>query len=498
MARLPRRNFLRNVGAGFLGGGVAAGAFGRGLANPFEDPKVTPELVQLRSEIEPVVRWIESTPRDKILEKAAEELHKGLPYRQLLAGLFLAGIRNIKPRPVGFKFHAVMVVESAHQLGLDSPESDRLLPLFWALDNFKSAQEADVREGDWALGPLKESAVPSVSEARRRFEEAMAKWDEAAADSAVVGFLRAAGTGELEESLWRLGARDWQNIGHKAIFTAHAIRTLRTIGWQHAEPVLRSLVYALLTGGESETSASHAKSFALAETIRPEWAGGKADSAAMTALLGVLRQAKPEEAALEAARAINNGVAASSVWDAVLLAGADLLVRSPGIVAIHAMTAANSLHFAFQSSGVDRTRLLCLLQACSWICHYREAFKSRGGLPDGPRIEDLQPEPNGPAAPGEIFQDLTKDRGLSARRLLAFASGSQPLDQLFDTARRLVFAKGTDAHDYKYASALIEESRLISPHLRPRLIAASAYQLKGASEADSPLLERSRKALGMV
>jgi hypothetical protein len=32
----------------------------------------------------------------------------------VLAALLLAGVRNIQPRPVGFKFHAVLVVNSAH------------------------------------------------------------------------------------------------------------------------------------------------------------------------------------------------------------------------------------------------------------------------------------------------------------------------------------------------------------------------------------------------
>ena len=44
----------------------------------------------------------------------------------------------------------------------------------------------------------------------------------------------------------RYGARDFRDIGHKAIYVANAWRTLQTIGWQHAEPVLRSLAYALL------------------------------------------------------------------------------------------------------------------------------------------------------------------------------------------------------------------------------------------------------------
>src|SRR5205823_13565650 len=86
-----------------------------------EDMAVGPDAVRFRPEIEPVVRWIEETPRERALDVAVEKLKGGLSYRDLLAGLFLAGIRNIKPRPVGFKFHAVMVMNSAHLLGQTAP-----------------------------------------------------------------------------------------------------------------------------------------------------------------------------------------------------------------------------------------------------------------------------------------------------------------------------------------------------------------------------------------
>ena len=44
----------------------------------------------------------------------------------------------------------------------------------------------------------------------------------------------------------KYGCRDFRDIGHKAIYVANAFRTLEVIGWQHAEPVLRSLAFALL------------------------------------------------------------------------------------------------------------------------------------------------------------------------------------------------------------------------------------------------------------
>src|ERR1044071_8524642 len=74
----------------------------------------------------------------------------------------------------------------------------------------------------------------------------MSHWDEAAADRAVTALARSASAQELFEIFCRYGARDFREIGHKAIYVANSWRTLQFIGWQHAEPVLRSLAYALL------------------------------------------------------------------------------------------------------------------------------------------------------------------------------------------------------------------------------------------------------------
>src|SRR6185503_19425644 len=112
---------------------------------------VKPDRVQFRPEIEPLVRLIEDTSRDKLLEEIGARIRRGLSYRDVLTALLLAGVRNIQPRPIGFKFHAVLVVNSAHLASLASPDSERWLPIFWALDYFKSSQAQDVKEGDWTM-----------------------------------------------------------------------------------------------------------------------------------------------------------------------------------------------------------------------------------------------------------------------------------------------------------------------------------------------------------
>jgi len=74
----------------------------------------------------------------------------------------------------------------------------------------------------------------------------MEAWDEGAADAAVAGLCRGSGAAECMEPVWRMAVRDQRNIGHKPIFAAQSWRTLQAIGWEHAEPVLRSLTFGLL------------------------------------------------------------------------------------------------------------------------------------------------------------------------------------------------------------------------------------------------------------
>src|SRR5688500_5556067 len=82
-----------------------------------------PSLVKLDASIEPLVTLLEETPREKLLEEVASRIQKGTGYREVLAALLLAGVRNVQPRPrVGFKFHAVLVVNSAHLASLASPD----------------------------------------------------------------------------------------------------------------------------------------------------------------------------------------------------------------------------------------------------------------------------------------------------------------------------------------------------------------------------------------
>ena len=465
------------------------------------EARLDSRLVRLHDGIEPLVRLLEDTPRDRLLEELGTRIRGGLSYREALAALLLAGVRNIQPRPVGFKFHAVLVVNSAHLASLASPESDRWLPIFWAVDQFKSSQAADVRAGDWALGPVDESAVPPAHRARQAFIAAMDDWDEAAADAAVTGLVRSAPAHEIFEILARYGARDFREIGHKAIYVANSFRTLEAIGWHHAEPVLRSLAYALLDrdgSGENPARADlpadrpHRENIRLVSRIRRDWLDGHPSADAAAELLRSLRDASPQDASARTIELLDRRVSPRSIFDGLFAASAELMMRAPGILSLHATTFTNAVHYAWQRCRDEDTRRLLLLQNASFLPLFR------GGASRGVEIDTLEPaalEQPGAAAVEEIFATVSADPLLAFRKMLAFLGEHPDPRPLADAARRLIFLKGVDSHDYKYSSAVLEDHAVMGRPWGSRYLAAAAFNFKGTADPDNRLVERARAAL---
>ena len=498
MSAPNRRSFLHTSalglgGLGFLDALPAVSA---------DEAKVDPKLVRLDPEIEPLVRLIEDTAREDLLESIANRVKKGLPYRDVLAALQLAGVRNVAPRPsVGFKFHAVLVVNSAHLASLAGPDRERWLPIFWAVDHFKTAQAQNVKETGWRMGPVAEGKVPPPHKAREALAAAFDTWDLEAADAAAAALARSAGMNEAFELFAKYGCRDFRDIGHKAIFVANAFRTLQTIGWHHAEPVLRSLAFALMhhegdnpAKRDGDPDRPGRRNAELCRKIVAEWRDGKPSPQASGDLLAASRTATEAELSDKVVSLLNGGVSPRSVWDGLFVSAAELLMRQPGIVALHTLTTLNALHYTYQSSALGETRKLLLLQAASFVPLFREAMASRGKVADV-RIDGLKPD-EGSGDVGEVFNTLSKDKMAAARLALGVVRADPArARELIDAGRLLVFLKGTDSHDYKYSSAVMEDYAFLAPAWRDRFLAASVFWLKGSAGPDAPVVKRTRAAL---
>jgi len=496
-----RRGFLATATQGALLGAGGLEFLRRLPQVSAAEAHLDPSIVRFLPEIEPLVCLLEDTPRERLIEEVGARIRKGTTHREVLAALLLAGIRNIQPRPVGFKFHAVLVINSAHLASRNSPANDRWLPVFWALDQFKSSQARDKKEGDWTMESVFEPSVPPVDRAAAAFSMGMDAWDVCCADSAAASLARGADPKDSFDLFCRYGARDYRDIGHKAIYVANSWRLLQTIGWQHAEPVLRSLSYALLayTGEcpvdrDALADRPGRKNLIRLKELRPTWQDGENKPGAAAEMLAVLRSGTWDDAAAKVVALINGGCSPQPIWDGMFQSAAELLMRQPGIVSLHASTTTNALHYAFRNAASDETRRFLMLQNASFLPLFREDAGAAGGI----EIDTFEPaagESSGAGAIDEIFAGLDSDRPLAARRTLAYLEAGGDPKAFTDAAQRLIYLKGTDSHDYKYSSAIIEDYGTLSPSVRNRFLAASTFWLKGSNEPDNALIARSRAVL---
>src|SRR5262245_12493954 len=508
-----RRHFLQTAataGAAFGLGNFAA-LCPLGPANA-DEAKVTPDLVRFGPEIEPVVRLIEETPEDKCVAAMVEQLRKGLPYRHFLAALYLAAIRAARWHGDGIHGydHSAYVVHSAYQLSLDLPPGEQLLPAFYALSGFKAGQKAyPNKKGTPAL-----AGKPSAAEkAAEELDAALKEWDADRAERAVVTLARSRGSAAVLEPLWHNAGRDWGFIGHMAILVANSGRLLETIGWQHAEHVMRYVVQGLTGWGKQHAEHSDVRPYWMNLTrvekavghLPGDWAETQGNDGLTKDLLSLVREGKVDEACDLAAKQLTEGKArAGAVWDAVHLTAGELVLSSKthaahrpvNSCALHSNTAANALHYAFRASGREDTRLLLTLQAVAWMDLFRKGVVRGKCLVRPVDITALtgaklpeQPE----AAIDAILSARTAQPHEAARMAFSFAQGHHP-EPLLRSARRLLPTKSSgDPHDIKFPVAIFEDLDLLSPGWRPHLLAAGAFSFWGSERPDLPVMQQVRE-----
>src|SRR5207302_1483642 len=119
-----------------------------------------------------------------------------------------------------------------------------------------------------------------------------------------------------------------------AIFVANAFRTLHCIGRQHAEPILRSLAYALLqhegdnpAKRDGDPDRPGRRNAELVRKIRAEWRDGKPSPEASADVLAGVRSASSAELSDKVVSLLNGGVSPGSVWDGLFIGAGELLMR---------------------------------------------------------------------------------------------------------------------------------------------------------------------------
>lgn len=479
MAELDRRTFFHiGLGAACAGAARAVPCTGR------------PALAEIATALT-------DASRAGAFDAAVGLIERGATWQDLLGGTFLAGVREVKPRPVGFKFHCVMVVESAFQLADGALPADRLLPVLYTIDDFKSAQRRDEQLGDWKLPERKDTSSLTRRAATDAFAGAMRDWNDEDADRAVASLYASTPMDELFELVWPLAARSFHNIGHNVIYAAHAFRTLKRIGWEHGAPVMRSLVHGILDGGKDADTRAFDINRKLVAEAPDGWRRGRVDPDVSGRLLEKLRSVARADVGALVLEQLAAGHAPSSLWDGARLLAAELMIRKPGIIALHATTSLNAMHFAYRTAKRDDTKLLALMQGASWAVQFRDEVERRYavGMKKSALARIDRRSTAVDATVAQVFREAGRDRD-AAGSLVVSCAGHEPWrEKLMAGIRRQVFTKAREHHMYKYPAAVLEDQRFVHERWRPHYLGAALSYLPSARTSDSRVYERSRAAI---
>ena len=160
---------------------------------------------------------------------------------------------------------------------------------------------------------------------------------------------------------------------------------------------------------------------------------------------------------------LKHGVSTDSIWEGLFATAAELVLRRPTVVPVHAQTSANAFHYAFRHARTETTQLLALLQSAAFM----PAFRRRvGNMRPDLRVDELEPlavPGNGADALREAFFELPHDRTSGARKALHYLQHGGSADKLVASARRQLARNGRQSHDYKFTEAALENYREMAP-----------------------------------
>ncbi|NRB38039.1 MAG: hypothetical protein HRU20_06165 [Pseudomonadales bacterium] len=464
-------------------------------------------------------KLIVETPQDQLLLVLVKQIKQGLSYEVLLAALVMAGAKHIEPYPtVGFQYHVLMMLSAVYKSLQNSPFEDRWLHLLWAADAFKSAQQDDTGGGEWQMSPAPVIPLSGLNAATEHFVQAMETWDAEAADVAIVQLIAQASPAQIFDLLFYYGARDFRDIGHKCIAVSNSHRLLQRIGWQYAETVLRSTVYALLNHhgepnpafNELTADASWRENRRYQQVLHlsfyqqwmaplPENNLSVADRKMTLQLLVRLRKSDGLTIGEYAFELLNRGTKQQVLWDAVFLAAGEIIASDSGIIGVHANTSVNALYYAYQHVDSDKSRQLFLLQALSYISMFNDLLFDGIHRIQLDTMAEISVNHQVHAALAEIFADISTDRLNAAGKLLFImnrpALMQQAINPFMALARHYTLYHNSGFHDFKFTEAMFENAAHISSVWRPRYLSASVFYLNGSHDQINKVVHEAYKLL---
>ena len=448
-----------------------------------------------------IAKLLIDTPRESLLDALAGRIRAGLRPAELLRGLAIAAGREVSPYPhVGFKYHAVMMLRSVELSVAGMPDERRWLPLLWTADYFKVASAQQERVRSWSLPVL--GGSPAQRGDASALAAALAAWDRDAADRVAHDLVATGQTRAALQTLMLHAARDFRTIGHKTIAAANADRLCVASSSDPvlAEPLVRSLALAVQNPERDADPARHEHladrdwkaNQSIAAALPTDWKHGREHISPARALLQELRTASSEGAVAAAVDLLGHGISADTVWEAVTMFAAELVLRRNNIVAVHANTTADAMRYCYTASDDDAAQRLLLLQAVAFMPRFRERTAPRPATRNR-RIDAIEPLAAGGV--DEIFDTLGRSRYGAVRQALGWlGAGGDPVP-LADRLRWYATLKNFGTHDIKFIEAMLENYRQLRFAWRDQFLAASLMYANASSAMDDTTVLRAQSLL---
>ena len=330
-AQLTRRGFLADVSRGMVTAAVGYEvAHGLGLASALADE--VPDTLSFGA-LEPLVRFMQETPVDKLLPGLVDKLKSGVELRQLLAGAALANARTFGGEDyVGF--HTMMALAPAFHMAQELPKELQPLPVFKVLyRNTNRIQERGGRQNE-VLKVVKPQPLSESGTGGEALREAVRQMEAPKAEALFAALAQRTPEDAFNDLLYAV--HDQTEV-HRVVLPHRAWDLLGLIGREQAHTLLRQSVrYCVKAESWARKYGRNDVRDLLPKVLEEHKLLGRgpgdrrAEDKWIDELTQTFFKSTPQQAADAAAAALAEGFAPADIGEAIALAANQLVLRDQG------------------------------------------------------------------------------------------------------------------------------------------------------------------------
>lgn len=333
MLTRTRRELFSDVGRGMIAAGIGpalASDLGFGTAWAAEDAgRLT------FGDLDPLVNFLQETPPDKLIPKAAEKIKNGTALKQLVAAAALTNARAFGGEDyVGF--HTLMALAPAFLMAEQEPDAAKKPLAVLKVLHRNASRLHEFGNTKETLKPVKGGTLASNRPAGEQLREVARKADLPGAEATFATICQG---GKPEDALNQLMYEvDDATEVHRVVLVSRAWDLTRFVGAARAHTMLRQSVHYCV---KIESNANQKKYNAEVREVLPKLldqykligskpGSGSADEAWVEKFALTVFNSSPAQAAEAVAGALAEGFSADAVGQALALGANQILLRDEG------------------------------------------------------------------------------------------------------------------------------------------------------------------------